>query len=582
MSLALVVGCGDDSSADSGLTFTTTLDTSAGDDAPDDDGSTSGSADDTMTASMSASADETTTSGEDSTTLVPDSTGSETSTTGDPSCLEVDVPDINGLDENDDGIDGVVCRAIFVNGAIGSDLNDGTATDTPVATIQHAIDVAQQSNPPRMVLVAEGNYTETLNLNSGVSVYGGYDGTDWSRNVGANLTEITATEERAIIGQNLDAEVEVDGFTIHAMDFVDESATSYGVWIRDTPDGIFTLDYCVVDAGTGGSGADGEDGANGEDGGNGENAGGNGTNSQVGVPGMGGTSSCNATGGNGGSGQSCPGEGGDDGSAGGDPTAVGTGGGAGASECEGNTCNDEGGAGTPGLGGHAGVNGTGGDTASDNEGVFGGDGIWTAPGGAIAVRGDHGSGGGGGGAGGYDVDSGILCTFADGEGIGGGGGGGGAGGCGGLAGETGGAGGGSFAIVVVNSSIAVTNTDLFLANGGAGGSGGNGGNGGVPGGAGSGHDGYNDGGEAGDGREGGVGAGGGGGGGASGGCGGASVGIATVGDAEAAINNVSFNEGVGGVGGPGGEGGIRADGLGLQAPAGEDGCDGFRADQYAY
>jgi hypothetical protein len=158
-----------------------------------------------------------------------------------------------------------------------------------------------------------------------------------------------------------------------------------------------------------------------------------------------------------------------------------TGGAAGASECEGNTCSDEGQNGTPGINGHAGVNGAGGDTASDNEGTFGGDGIWVPPAGADAASGDNGSGGGGGGAGGYDVDSGIFCTFADGEGIGGGGGGGGAGGCGGDAGQAGMPGGGSFAIVVVNSSISVTNTDLFLADGGNGGNGGDGGNGGVPG-----------------------------------------------------------------------------------------------------
>ncbi len=572
MSLALVVGCGDDSSADSGLTFTTTLDSSTGDDSVDDDGSTSGSATDaSMTASMSASVDDTSSEGEESTSAPVDSTGTDSTTTGDPSCEEVDVPDINGLDENGDGIDGVVCRAIFVNGAVGSDLNDGTAPDTPVATIQHAIDVAQQSNPPRMVLVAEGNYVETINLNSGVSIYGGYDGADWARNVGDNLTEITATEERAIIGQNLDAEVEVDGFTIHAMDFVDESATSYGVWIRDTPDGIFALDYCVVDAGNGGSGANGADGENGQDGGSGDNASG-------GLPGSGGTSACNATGGNGGSGQACPATDGGDGAAGGDPTTIGQGGPAGASSC-GADCDDEGTDATPGNVGHAGVNGDGGAAASDNEGTFGGDGIWVPPVGDIATRGNHGSGGGGGGAGGFDEDSGVFCLFDSGEGIGGGGGGGGAGGCGGDPGETGHPGGGSFAIVSVNSSIAVTNVDIFLGDGGNGGNGGNGGDGGTPGAHGFGVSGIDNGGEPGDGRDGGDGGGGGGGGGASGGCGGASVGIALVGDAEVGVNNVSFSEGVGGAGGTGGTGGIRADGLGLQADPGADGCEGFRADQ---
>jgi len=322
----LPLACGDDSGVgESVTTFTSTVaDTSS------DGGSV------TVTTTVSTtdvettagSADESsggTTTGVD-TTGMPDTSGEGTSTTGMAACDDVDIPDINGLDENGDGIDGVVCRAVFVNGAVGSDLNEGLMPDEPVATIARGIEIAQTYQPPRMVLVAEGNYVETVNVNSGVSLYGGYDGGDWSRNVGGNLTEITATENRAIIAQNLDQEVEIDGFTIYAQSYVDGGQTSYGVWVRDTPDGLFTLDYCVVEAGNGGLGADGEDGANGQDGGNATSAGGNGTNGQSGVPGMGGTSACNATGGNGGSGQACPATSGGDGSAGGDPTTVGTGG----------------------------------------------------------------------------------------------------------------------------------------------------------------------------------------------------------------------------------------------------------------
>ena len=123
--------------------------------------------------------------------------------------------------------------------------------------------------------------------------------------------------------------------------------------------------------------------------------------------------------------------------------------------------------------GEAGVEaaGTGGNLAAPNlaaflgggEGTFGGDGIWVPPAGSDSTRGFHGSGAGRGGSGGIDEDP-FTCGDAD--LVGGGGGGGGAGGCGGQQGSNGQPGGGSFAIVCVNSSITVRNTDLDLADGG--------------------------------------------------------------------------------------------------------------------
>lgn len=570
--LTLSSACGGDSTA--GTSFTSLGGTSSG----GDTNSTSSSEGTTTDATnVSASADGSTSLPDPDTSSTnpdPDTSSGSSGDTGIDACDQVDVPDINGLDENGDGIDGVVCRAVFVNAAIGSDLNGGLATDDPVATIGRAIEIAQTYDPPRMVLVAAGTYVETINVNSGVSLYGGYNPDDWSRDINANATAITATENRAIIAQNLDLAVEIDGFTINALSYTDESQTSYGVWVRDTPEGLFTLDYCTIAAGNGGDGADGADGDPGADGEGGDSA-------MGGSPGAGGGSLCGATGGNGGSGLACPSTDGTDGSAGGDPTTVGQGQTAGASQC-GSDCDDEGTNAAAGLPGEPGVNGDGGSTAADNEGAFGGDGIWAPPAGSDSTRGDHGAGGGGGGAGGFDVDSGVFCLFDSGNGTGGGGGGGGAGGCGGAAGGVGFAGGGSFAIVAVNSSITVTNTELLMADGGDGGDGGNGGDGGAPGGPGNGVNGIDDGGEPGDGANGGSGGGGGGGGGGAGGCGGASIGIATVGDAAAALNNVSFNGGVGGQPGVGGVGGLRANGLGQLAPDGADGCAGFRADQHAY
>jgi hypothetical protein len=313
----------------------------------------------------------------------------------------VDIPDPNGLDENGDGIDGVACNAVFVNLSVGSDLNEGLAQDDPVATLGRGIEIAGTYSPPRMVLVAAGSYAETVDLVSGVSLYGGYDPDSWDRDVFLNVTEIVGETDRAIVAQDLDQAVEVDGFTIIGKDFESDSLSTYGVWVRDTPEGLFTLDYCTVQAGNAGLGADGNDGSDGQDGGDGTNASG-------GSPGAGGDSVCDAVGGNGGSGLSCPSTSGQSGSAGLDNTPVGQGGSPGASECSGNTCGDEGANGTPGQSGNTGTNGEGGTIAAANTGSFDGSGYWVAPLGDTGTGGRNGSGGGGGGAGGYDVDSGVF------------------------------------------------------------------------------------------------------------------------------------------------------------------------------
>jgi hypothetical protein len=522
-------------------------------------------------------------SGEGTSTGTPDdsgtsSSGGDSSSSGEPpveACLQMDDPDVNGLDENMDGLDGLAGCSVFVNVATGSDLNSGLATDDPVATIARGIEIAATFNPPRPVLVAEGTYNETVNLDSGVSLYGGYDDQSWERDIFLNETVIAGTDFRTVIAINLTEAVEVDGFTIRGLSYTEDSQSTYAVWVRDTPEGLLLIDYCTIQAGDAGHGIDGANGLSGEDGGNGANGASNGNGGAAGASG------CGATGGTGGDGTGCPSTAGGNGLAGGDPTATGVGGAPGASQC-GSDCDDNGTNAAPGNGGGVGVNGVGGTTSMDNDGEFGGDGLWVWPNGMPATRGNHGGGGGGGGAGGFDVDSGVFCVFDSGNGIGGGGGGGGAGGCGGEPGGTGEAGGGSFCVVAVNSSIEVSNTDMFLGAGGNGGQGGNGGDGGIPGTAGGGASGTDNGGEPGNGAAGAAGGGGGGGGGGNGGCGGSSVGIVTVGGSAVAVANVSFTGGAAGAPGDGGTGGIRADGVGLAAPAGADGCDGVLADTRDY
>jgi len=102
-----------------------------------------------------------------------------------------DRPDPLGLDSDGDGIDGAISDAVFVTvPPLGDDRNPGTPTQ-PVATLERGISLASSANPRKDVYVGRGTYSRsgTLDLASGVSLYGQFDGTtNWVR--AANNTTI--------------------------------------------------------------------------------------------------------------------------------------------------------------------------------------------------------------------------------------------------------------------------------------------------------------------------------------------------------------------------------------------------------
>lgn len=510
--------------------------------------------------------------GDGSATGTPADTDTDTDTdaeTGTTGCGDLDPPDEDNTDENCDGIDGVLDHSVFVATPVngGSDLNDGLTPDTPVSTLGQAISVAAACDTPCDVLISTGIYNETVTAVSGVSMFGGYDPGTWDRDIAANTVTLRGTEARTLIAEDLDARVEVDGVTIEGIDFPDQGQSTYAVWVDGVQDDLFELDFVRVVAGNGGTGINGTNGDTGASGLSGGNASGI-TGGSIG------TSSCGATGGLGGSAFNCGNTTPGSGSAGGDPLDGGGGGNQGTNTCGG--CSDEGGNGSVGSIGGPGGAGDGADPADDAVGVFA-SGLWMGTMGASGSRGLNGTGGGGGGPGGSDRD-GLLCGNETDEG--GGGGGGGGGGCGGTEGTGGGPGGGSFGVVVIDSNIAITRSEIGVGSGGIGGGGGNGGSGGGGGGFGTGASGQE---EGGDGRDG---AGGGDGGGASagsGGCGGSAIGIALVSGGNAAQVDVSIVGGVGGVGGAGGEGGYEG-GIALnpQAASGDQGCTGQTANDQTY
>lgn len=483
---------------------------------------------------------------------------------------DLDVPDADAIDANCDGIDGVISHSIFVstpaNG--GRDLSGNGTMESPYSTIQKAILMASScSDTPCDVLVSNGQYTQTIYLASGISVYGGYDSDTWEHNVSIQST-IQGTERVAVIATDITEPTTLQGFEIFGKDYTGSGQSTYTIWVNNSQDEKLTVEYSLIHGGIGGKGIAGAAGDNGATGSKGADSSGSSGGSK-------GTATCSANGGNGGSSYDCGGHDGYAGSAGEDNTGGGGGGPQGSSKCGG--CDDSAGNGTKGTDGLSGEGGSAGDTASDGIGSFT-DGFWENSFSGSGSRGKHGCGGGGGGSGGTDEDP-LICVFWSGTEKGGGGGGGGAGGCGGLGGSGGGPGGGSFAIVLVDSTMKITDSTIFLGQGGEGGDGGKGGDGGAGKSGGSGYSPDND--EAGRGGAGGTGGDGGGGGGGAGGCGGPVVGIAKVGTSGAVTQRVYYESGSGGFGGAGGAGG-KVGGTGDSAETGNTGCTGLTFISYEF
>ncbi len=406
-----------------------------------------------------------------------------------------DLPDDGFADTNCDGIDGVAARAIFVAPG-GNDGNPGTRS-APRRTIQAGIAAAASGR--LAVYIAAGTYAESITLSPGVSLYGGYTASDWSRNA-TNVTTIQGGTTAVFARVN--EPVVLQRLTITSSDATAAGQSSYGVRIAGSGASV-TLQRCTVRAGRGANGTAGDTGGTGAGGGDASGR----------SPGA---SSCGASGGTGGAAVSGVRDG-NPGTGGGTPQG---GGGGGGGSAGGGCGNSREGANAPDSAapGRGGPGGASGGVAGVQGSVSSSDGTYLPTAGGTGGTGQPGGGGGGGGAGGGDSEyTGFFNCTSRTSGYGGGGG---AGGCGGGGGEGGTSAGGSFAVMSHSSAVRIENCVLSAAAGGTGGRGGNGGGGGgfgagVGGGGGSG--------VAGDGAPGKNGAGGGAGGGGAGGAGGPSV-----------------------------------------------------------
>jgi hypothetical protein len=442
------------------------------------------------------------------------------------------------------------------------------------------------------VLVADGLYEETVTLQNGKNLLGGYRADTWERNLGATLTVIrgntaSGQHKKSVIASGINISTVFEGFLVYGEVNFNPGGNSYALWASNCTS-AFTVRNNTFFGGAGGNGTAGGSGAHaigGTSGNVGQDMittttasqstcqGLSSTPGNQGVFGDGGVRLCNGLGVNGGAGAGaqCPSQnsqqpsGANGSSAGGGGTA-GSGGVGGrdrySSNCSTFSTGGYTATGMPGTDGGQGAHGTAGSgcTVDGSTGSISG-GEWLGNAGGNALAGAAGGGGGGGGAGGGADITGTCDVNNIQDSLGGSGGGGGSGGCGGESGSGGSAGGGAFTIFITSTAPTsnrptITSNSIQPGAGGRGGDGGLGGAGGLGGNGGNGGNVGNPFGYAmGQGGRGGQGGNGGAGGGGGGGCGGVSYGIYVhngSGTPPYAGQNTFRPGGTGGAGGAGG------------------------------
>ncbi|MGZ6095366.1 MAG: DUF1565 domain-containing protein, partial [Polyangiales bacterium] len=115
-------------------------------------------------------------------------------------------------DDNCDGTDGVVEKCIFVSASTGDDTATGTRL-APMKTIAAAIAAAKAKGTGIDVCLSGGTYSGLVTMESGVSVYGGFDETDATfkfRRSDAATTNLNA-EGTVVYAPKIDADTHLEG-----------------------------------------------------------------------------------------------------------------------------------------------------------------------------------------------------------------------------------------------------------------------------------------------------------------------------------------------------------------------------------
>ena len=120
---------------------------------------------------------------------------------------------------------------VDANSAMSTQVGNRTS---PYKTIQAGIESAhllrnEVATTAMTIAVAQGTYNEAVTLRPGISVMGGYEATNWTRNILTNSTTIRGVVDSAISGDGVavTATTVIDGFTIYA----GNAPNNYGIYL---------------------------------------------------------------------------------------------------------------------------------------------------------------------------------------------------------------------------------------------------------------------------------------------------------------------------------------------------------------
>lgn len=160
-------------------------------------------------------------------------------------------------DSNGDGIDGDFSRAVFLAPPpFGNDRNSGTM-QFPVATLEHAVELAETVPLKHDVYIAQGEYglRAPLRLPPHVSLFGQFDGTTNWGIAARNVTTISGPATTLILGEYpgevlLGLPVRLVGLTVIAADATEPGGSSKAVVIKGLKYSV-SLERCQIYAGKG-------------------------------------------------------------------------------------------------------------------------------------------------------------------------------------------------------------------------------------------------------------------------------------------------------------------------------------------
>jgi len=171
---------------------------------------------------------------------------------------------------------GMVLNTEFPAGALfvsptGTDAVTSGSMSSPFLTISYALNRAVLLGSGN-VFVANGVYNETIELKNGVNLLGGYDATNWKRNMEATQTILRGTgvindHKVTVIAYNITGNTRLEGFVIYGLNSVVAGHNSYAIYISAASN-QFVIAHNVIFSG---NGAPGIDGLSGSDGANGVN-----------------------------------------------------------------------------------------------------------------------------------------------------------------------------------------------------------------------------------------------------------------------------------------------------------------------